>query len=149
MIDKDDILEALFASRGVGGAAWRRQLSRESDKHFQTQAQAAAGAVLVSFWHLPGMPADSGTPTDWLAGLSARVVEAHCSCTAEIAAQRFMRRSRHAGHLDGEAGHEKVLAGLRAIPNGGAIGLVRRVSVDTSRDIAIGAVVRAVMAAAR
>ena len=31
VIDKDDILEQLFESKGTGDAAWRRALSRESD----------------------------------------------------------------------------------------------------------------------
>src|SRR5437899_1901341 len=74
LIDKDDILERLFESRGVADAAWRRTLSRESDAILQAEATASNGAVLASFWHLPGMPADSGTPTEWLATLSKQVV---------------------------------------------------------------------------
>jgi hypothetical protein len=152
VIDKDDILEALFEalfeSRGAGGPDWRRRLSRESDARFRSDAEASAGAVLVTFWHLPGMPPDSGTPTDWLAKLSERIVEAHCACPAEIAAERFRRRKRHPGHLGREVSYREVLASLRAIPNFGAIGLRRRVTVDTSRDVEIAAVVGAVMAAA-
>ena len=32
LIDKDDILDRLFEAKGVGNAAWRRALSRESDE---------------------------------------------------------------------------------------------------------------------
>ena len=87
VIDKDCILEELYESRGVGDALWRRRLSRESDVLFQAEAQTSAGAILVSFWHVPGMSPDSGTPTGWLAALSSRVVEVHCACAPEIAAE--------------------------------------------------------------
>jgi len=72
VIDKDDILESLFESKGTGDFAWRRALSRESDAIFQDLAKASEGALLVSFWRAPGMPQDSGTPTGWLPGLSGR-----------------------------------------------------------------------------
>ena len=57
VIDKDDILERLFASKGIGDAAWRRMLSRESDEVLQAEVLASsAGAILVSFWRQAGMP---------------------------------------------------------------------------------------------
>jgi len=74
VIDKDDILERLFVSKGIGDAAWRRTLSRESDSILQHDATRSEGAILVSFWHLPGMPVDSGTPTTWLQSLSDQLV---------------------------------------------------------------------------
>src|SRR5262245_21187082 len=66
VIDKDDILERLFESKGTGDHVWRRALSRESDRILHSDAEASNGAVVVSFWHQPGMSADSGTPTRWL-----------------------------------------------------------------------------------
>ena len=45
---------------------WRRKPSRESDLPFREAAESPKGAILVSFWRLPGMPLDSGTPADWL-----------------------------------------------------------------------------------
>src|SRR5205823_5864786 len=102
LIDKDSILEKLFESRGPGDAARRRELSRESDTMLRAEAEASAGAILVSFWHVPGMAADSGTPTEWIAGLDADVVHVFCDCPAEVAAERFVRRARHPGHLDWE-----------------------------------------------
>src|SRR5213075_865138 len=83
LIDKDDILDRLFETKGVGDAAWRRSLSRESDLILRHDAEAADGAVLVSFWRQPGMPDDSGTPTDWLNARSAHVVNVHCVCDVE------------------------------------------------------------------
>ena len=87
-------------AKGVGDAAWRRALSRESDVLFRDEAQRSNGAFLVSFWHLPGMPMDSGTPTDWLPALSSRIVNLHCQCPTTIAAARYWHRRRHPGHLD-------------------------------------------------
>jgi glucokinase len=147
LIDKDDVLERLYESKGVGDAAWRRSLSRESDVRFQAEATASNGAVLVSHWRFDGMPSDSGTPTTWLLGLSSHIVNVHCSCEPEIAAERFLQRKRHPGHLDGEASYAEVLAGLRAIARLGPLGIGPRVEVDTSREPDLDAVVRDIHAA--
>src|SRR5262245_47437294 len=86
LIDKDEILDRLFDSKGVGDAKWRRALSRESDVLFQREAVSLDGAVLVSFWRLAGMAADSGTPTEWVERISnALIVNVQCNCEPEIA----------------------------------------------------------------
>lgn len=135
LIDKDDILDRLFAAKGTGGPSWRRMLSRESDAILESEAAAATGgAVLVSFWRLPGMPADSGTPTEWLASLTEWVVNVECVCDPALAADRFLRRSRHPGHLDGSASAGEVLASIRQIAGLGSLEIGQRVQVDTSRE---------------
>jgi predicted kinase len=144
VIDKDAILERLFDSKGAGDAIWRRRLSRESDLLFQQEAQASGGAILVSFWHVARMPADSGTPTDWLTGLSGRIVEVHCACPPEIAAERFVRRKRHRGHLD-RATYAEMLDSLRALPQSGALDIGPRIVVDTSREPDVEAVASAIL----
>src|SRR5262252_4966293 len=96
-------------TKGVGDAAWRRALSRESDVLFRNEAQCSTGAFLVSFWHLPSMPAGSGTSTDWLPSLSSRIVNLHCQCPTTIAAARYCNRRRHAGHLDDLISRDEVL----------------------------------------
>jgi glucokinase len=142
LIDKDTILERLFESKGVGDALWRHRLSRESDVLLEAEAKASAGAVLVSFWHLPGMPMDSGTPTAWLPELSTELVEVHCACQPEVAAQRFLQRRRHPGHLNRQASYAEVLRSLRAIPCLGALKIGPRVNVDTSQDPDLDIVIR-------
>jgi AAA domain len=132
LIDKDDILERLFESKGIGDALWRRALSRESDVVLQEQARASPGAVLTSMWHLPGMAADSGTPTRWLGELSNLIVQVHCVCSPEIAAARFAHRKRHVGHLDGSATFADVLAALRSHDRRGALDIGPRVDLDTT-----------------
>jgi glucokinase len=137
LIDKDEILEHLFETRGVGDAAWRRKLSRESDAILQAEAMAASvtgGAVLVSFWRLQGMPPDSGTPVDWLPELSGQIVNVHCDCSPEVAAARFTGRKRHAGHLDEERRFAEVLSGIRMTAGLGWLEIGRRVVVDTTRE---------------
>ena len=131
LLDKDAILERLFESRGRGDAAWRRALSRESDSIFQAEALASGGAVLVSHWHLPGMPEDSGTPTGWLRELNA--VQIHCVCDSEVAARRFVERTRHAGHRDGSRSYVEILESICAVASCGPLNLGRRVDVDTSQ----------------
>ena len=98
--DKDDILEGLFEKEGIGDAAWRRQLSRKSDEELIRLVMASAGAVVVSFWRTVTTGKESGTPVDWIQKLPGRVMEIHCACDPMVAATRFNKRCRHAGHLD-------------------------------------------------
>jgi adenylylsulfate kinase-like enzyme len=100
ILDKDDFLERLYDQRGVGDRDWRRQLSRESDDLFRQEAIKRPEAVLVSHWRPRSTTADTGTPTDWLSETFKQIVEVHCACSPELAAQRFVERKRHAGHLD-------------------------------------------------
>ena len=140
LIDKDDILERLFESKGVGDALWRRELSRESDQIFQAEALASGGAILVSFWHVAGMPSNSGTSTHWLAQLSAPVVNLHCDCEPEVGAARFLQRKRHPGHLDVEASPEEILASLRRMGHLPPLNIQRRINVDTLQEPALAEV---------
>ena len=141
VLDKDDILERLFESLGAGNAARRRALSRESDRMLQGQARASSGAILTSLWHQPGMPEQSGTPTDWLAGLTACIVNVHCTCDPEIAALRFFSRKRHPGHLDKGRSYSHVLASLRKLPVTAPLEGYPRVEVDTAQELNLSAVV--------
>jgi hypothetical protein len=132
VIDKDDILETFFQARGIGDAAWRRTLSRESDEILQQRAMAAAdGAVLASFWRVPGMPADSGTPTNWVLTLSDQVLNVHCDCAPEVAANRFLLRQRHHGHLDETKSRDEVLAAFRHLSVLPPLDIPHRIHVDT------------------
>jgi glucokinase len=147
VIDKDEFLESLYESKGTGDAGWRRALSRESDRQLQEAATASTGALLVSHWRLPGMPADSGTPTSWLADISDHVVDLHCDCPAEVAAARYVRRRRHPGHLDHEASEPEILAGLRMFADVGLPEIGHRIEVDTSDEPALDPIVREILAA--
>jgi hypothetical protein len=144
LLDKDDILERLFELKGVGDRAWRRALSRESDLMLQAEATASDGAVLVSHWRLRGMPPDSGTPTDWLTKLSDRVVNVHCECSAEVAAERFVQRRRHPGHRDDRRAPAEILDSFRGLALLGRLDIGPRVEVDTSGPPDLGALLQAV-----
>jgi hypothetical protein len=100
VLDKDDILDGLFESQGIGDMAWRTTLSRSADQIFAHRAAAVGGGLLVTWWRHPRSESESGTPTDWLSDLSSSVVEVYCVCPPALAAARFMTRKRHAGHLD-------------------------------------------------
>lgn len=147
LLDKDDILDQLFESKGIGDSAWRRRLSRESDIVLEGQAEASGGAVRTSLWHVPGMPPDSGTSTNWFPKLSNHVVNVHCMCPPEIAAKRFLERTRHAGHLDGNATYADILASLQALAVLGTPEIGPRVDVDTTIEIEVGNVVREIRSA--
>jgi AAA domain-containing protein len=139
-LDKDDLLDRLFEQRGTGDPAWRRMLSRESDGLLEREAAASAGAVLVSFWHQPGMPGGSGTPTNWLAALSPRLVHVHCVCAPELAAARFLQRQRHRGHLDRHVVPNDLVKNLRALATLGRLDITESIDVDTSGEIDLEAV---------
>lgn len=132
LLDKDDILDHLYETRGIGNAEWRRALSRESDRILQHDATASNGAVLVSFWRVAGLPDDSGTPCEWLAPLSDAMVHLHCVCGADVAATRFITRTRHAGHLDSSRSPDEIAASLRALAALPPPELGPRIDVDTS-----------------
>ncbi len=148
LIDKDDILETLFTVKGTGDSAWRRALSRESDVVVRRDASASQGAVVVSFWHLPGMPEDSGTPTGWLRSARHRLVHVRCVCDTERAAARFHQRRRHPGHRDGDSSFEQVLAGLRELARLGPLDLGAECSidVDTTSDYDVESIGRRILA---
>jgi hypothetical protein len=141
-LDKDDLLDRLFEANGSGDAAWRRRLSRESDGLLEREAAASAGAVLVSFWHQPGMPADSGTPTGWLTALSKRLVHVHCVCAPEMAAARFLQRTRHRGHLDRNTTPEELVTNLRALANLGRLDIDQSIDVDTNGEVKLDVVLQ-------
>jgi hypothetical protein len=147
LIDKDDIMDRLFDSRGVGDAAWRRRLSRESDLILQAEATGSRGAILVSFWRAPGMPSDSGTPTEWLDAPSHRVVTVHCVCAPDLAARRFLQRQRHPGHLDRDASPSDVLTGLRELALLPPIEVGHRIDVDTPHEPNLADIVGAIRGA--
>ena len=132
VIDKDEILERLFESKGTGDSAWRRALSRESDLLLQAEALASGGAILVSFWRVPGMAAGSGTPAGWLLEIPGRVVHVHCVCEPKIAAVRFAGRRRHTGHLDGDRSETGMLASILALSQLPPLEIGHRIDVDMS-----------------
>ena len=148
VIDKDDILEELFARDGIGDAAWRRRLSRESDRLLQSAAMASgAGAILVSMWHRPGMAPDSGTPSNWLKVAESRIVTIHCVCDADVAAAQFASRTRHPGHLDRHRTHEEIIASVKAVARLPPIVVGQLLTVDTSADPPIASLADAIRSA--
>jgi hypothetical protein len=135
LFDKDDFLNALFESCGIGDAQWRTQLSRAADLSFQTEVEKAPGAILISWWRHPRSPVPSGTPTEWLASLPGVVVELHCRCSPAVAARRFIHRQRHPGNLDGRHSPTELLAEFESHAALGPLGLMRLVEIDTEGDL--------------
>jgi glucokinase len=146
LIDKDEILERLFEAKGIGDHAWRRTLSRESDHILHDEAAKSDGAIIVSFWHQPGMAADSGTATRWLGQLSPAMVHVRCCCPADVAARRFFERKRHPGHLDSDS-FDDLLESISAIDGLDPIHAGRRIDVDTSHEPELEPVIAEITAA--
>jgi len=134
-LDKDEILESLFETKGIGDAEWRSKLSRESDRLLQERAMKSDGAVIVSWWRHPLSKSPSGTPVDWLSQLNSEGVEVYCICDPRVAATRFQKRQRHEGHLDQNKLHADLVDSFKEQAELGPLGIGRLIEVDTSREI--------------
>lgn len=108
-VDKDELLEQLFVTRGVGDVEHRRALSREADGRLRNAVAQLPRAVITSWWRHPASTSQSGTEPWWLNARDLTAVEVYCTCPARIAAARFLARSRHAGHLDARWNDEELL----------------------------------------
>jgi len=136
-IDKDEFLDALFETRGIGDRAWRSALSRDADESFQQAALQSVAACLVSWWRHSKAAAASGTPTQWLASLAAPVIEVHCVCSVDVAVTRFLTRKRHVGHLDHTRSYDSLLEQFESLASLGPmrVGPVCEVATDASIDL--------------
>ena len=64
LIDKDDILDRLFESKGIGDAAWRRRLSRESDEILRRALEARVRmGCHAAVGHLPATAGTRSVPS--------------------------------------------------------------------------------------
>ena len=145
-LDKDEILERLFESRGIGDAAWRQQLSRSSDRELIESVRASDGVVVSSHWRAPGASTDSGTPAEWIADLGRPVVEVFCFCDAQTAASRFRSRKRHPGHLDALRSDPQLLEQLESLAKAGPLRVGELIEVDTRTLPSIESTVEAIRA---
>jgi thymidylate kinase len=141
LLDKDDFLEALFDERGSAGLGSRSSLSREADQRFVAAAHAVSGACLVSWWRRPQVDPTSGTPTEWLAGLSPPVIELYCRCRVDTAVERFLQRRRHPGHLDVGRSAASLRAQFASFAAVGPLGCGTLIELDTEQPIRLDALV--------
>lgn len=144
LLDKDEFLEALFELTSVPDVQIRRELSLRADSEFRDQASRAGSAVLASWWKHPRSPVNSGTPTEWLASLTGTHVEVHCNCSPAAAAERFVSRKRHPGHLDGRWAYPELLANFELQASFGPLGFGRVIEVETESTLDVSALLRMV-----
>lgn len=142
LLDKDDILEALFDAEPFVDLAVRQRLSRASDLVLAKVAANSAGAVLVSFWRHDGYEESSGTPTDWVKALPGALVEVHCVCDPKVAERRFRERHRHPGHND-DARFSTLSSQLEHLSKRGPLGLGPTITVKTAEPFDLAGVVAA------
>jgi shikimate kinase len=143
LIDKDDILEALFDSLGCQDREQRHRLSRASDEVLFRAAASSGPAVLVYWW-------DHTTAPHRLRSVADSVIEVFCDCPAEVAAARFAARRRHPGHLDSLRTPEEHAEGIRRTRESyrGPLRLDGSlITVDTHRPVDVDTLLRDVRAA--
>ena len=144
LFDKDTFLEALFEITPVKDAQMRKDLSLRADGEFQDHATRSGSAVLASWWRHPRSSVNSGTPTEWLVDLPGTHVEIHCICSPSVAAERFLCRKRHPGHLDSRWLKAELLASFKQQASFGSVGFGHLIEVNTERALELIALVRTV-----
>lgn len=147
--DKDAFLEELFPVEGTVTPAVRRELSKQADARFQAAAAAQDAAVLSSWWKHPSSEVDSGTPTAWLTAPPGVTAEVYCLCSVSVAAERFLRRRRHPGHLDGRWSRASLLAMLEEQLRLGPLFRAKAIVVNTERDVDLQELVRRIVTRTR
>lgn len=135
LFDKDDFLEGLYERENGWDPNVRRRLSREADELFLTAANAQNAAVLVSHWRPSSAASKSGTPTEWITANFDTVIEVQCRCRPEIATERFLARSRHAGHLDHLLDRRELAAKMREWAQWYPLGIGQLVSVAAEQSV--------------
>jgi len=141
MLDKDEILEALFDTEGVGDVEWRTRLSRAADEILREKAVRSEGAVITSWWRHPLSTIASGTPVEWLSNLPGLLIEVHCVCKPHVATKRFKSRQRHEGHLDQFKPYSDLLTTFEQQAALGPLGVGLLIPVNTERSVEIPALV--------
>ena len=101
--------------------------------------------MIVSFWHLDGMPEDSGTPTAWLSSLPGTKCYLRCVCATDVAARRFLDRPRHAGHLDAERREAELVADFDKLAACPPLALPPALDVDTRGAVDVHALARQIL----
>jgi hypothetical protein len=143
LISKDTIKEALFDALGAGDLEWSQRLGRASHKVMYALASRLPAAMLEShFW--PGVAEPE------LLALGRALIQVHCTCPTELAADRYRARAlspeRHQGHLSDFQGEQLTESwrseGRRPLALGCPL-----VEVDTSQPVNIPEVAEQVRAA--
>lgn len=133
--DKDEILESYFGELECSNEETRHRLSRAADLDFQTKTLNCTRAVLDSFWRHPLADTQSGTPSSWLAAPEIHAVEVLCGCAPELAAKRFLERTRPVGHLDRAWDHASLAAQSRNLMRELPLGVGALIKIDTTNAV--------------
>ena len=149
VLDKDEILESMFEDLGIGDASRRSRLSRAADEILRQKALQSGGAVIISWWRHPLSPLASGTSVEWLASLPGIAVELHCVCRPKIAAERFILRKRHSGHLDHLKTFDELILSFEQQADLGALNVTESViTVNTEQNIDLKDIIEQINSAA-
>ena len=148
MFDKDEILEDLFSKKGVGDVQWRAALSRAADEILREQASRSESSVIVSWWRHPASSLPTGTPIEWLSTLPGELIEVHCVCNPVVAAERFMARKRHIGHLDQLKSFADLLEQFEQHASFGPLRMGRLLEVNTEGRVELADVLSAIQSSA-
>jgi glucokinase len=94
VVDRGEIFDQLSANK-ISDTIARRNVDVESDRLLSERALTLDRAILVSNWHVNGMPTGSGTSTEWLLKSERDLIGIHCSCPPDVAAKRIAARAKN------------------------------------------------------
>lgn len=134
-LDKDDFLEKLYASEGVGSLDDRRRLSKLSNDAFQAAAISRNKVVLVSHWRPVAGPQNTGTAPEFVEAHFEKVIEVHCICSPQAAVDRFRSRTRHPGHMDKSRSYRDVEKQIQSMSHGYPLGIGFQLSIETEGNV--------------
>jgi hypothetical protein len=118
----------------------RGELSRLADIKFCELAGFLGFAVLSSWWKHPLSSQNAGTDVAWLRREGMQVVEVYCNCPVAIAAERFVSRHRHPGHIDSLRTKHALLPQLSEAERVGPVFPQQALICDTERELSTSAV---------
>jgi predicted kinase len=131
-LSKDVVKEALMDALGApSDVEESRRLGRAAVHALLAVAKGCPAAVVDSTWYPYAEPLARALP--------GPVVEVRCRVPVEVARERYLRRVRDPGHLDGSR-EESELWGSEVVP----LGLGPLLEVDTSGYVDVAGVATAV-----
>jgi predicted kinase len=100
LIAKDTIKEALFDGLGTGDLAWSQRLGEATYLAMEALLEdtvAIGASVVLEANFVRGSEIEAR-----LAALPVRFVQIQCTAPLDVLLERYARRERHPGHVDGE-----------------------------------------------
>lgn len=113
-VDKDEILEELFASNPVTTLDEHACVALRSEKILKARVQKESAVIVVANWKTGSKAGIHGTSLQWVFDAFDETLEIFCECSHREAFRRFCVRNRHPFHLDRRRDKQTMLQWMSA-----------------------------------